>query len=179
MNRSWILIGMMGAGKSSVGRALAELTERTFVDTDLILQQRLGRPINQIFQIYGEQAFRDHETSVIRALEPSPSVLSTGGGIVLREENWTEFRRLGLTIFLDAKIETLIRRLTVSKKKRPLLQVENWELQTENILASRLEMYRRADLTVNVDDIDLTNGAERVLAAIRQYESDADSSSER
>jgi shikimate kinase len=179
MNRCWILIGMMGAGKSSIGRALAELTERTFVDTDLILQQRLGRPISQIFQIYGEQAFRDHETSVIRGLEPSPTVLSTGGGIVLREENWAEFHRLGLTVFLDASIETLVRRLTVSKKKRPLLQVEDWEVRTEEILTSRLEIYRRADLTVTVDDIDLTSGAERVLAAIRQYESDADQAQER
>jgi len=169
----------MGAGKSSIGRALAELTERTFVDTDLVLQQRLGRPISQIFQIYGEQAFRDHETSVIRSLEPSSSVLSTGGGIILREENWSEFRRLGLTIFLDASIETLIQRLTVSKKKRPLLQVEDWEARTQAILESRLELYRKADLTVHVDDVDLSNGAERVLAAIRQYECDADSPSER
>jgi shikimate kinase len=165
---------MMGAGKSSIGRALAELTERTFLDTDLILQQRLGRPISQIFQIYGEDAFRDHETSVIKGMEPSASVISTGGGIVLRDENWEEFRRLGLTIFLDASIETLIGRLAVSKKKRPLLQVEDWEERTNQILTRRIEIYRKADLTVSVDDIDLTNGAERVLAAIRQYEIDAD-----
>src|SRR5580658_4293007 len=126
MNRCWILVGMMGAGKSSIGRLLAESTGRSFVDTDLILQQRLGRPISQIFQIYGEEAFRDHETSVLKGLEPSMSVISTGGGIVLRDENWAEFNRLGQTIFLDASIETLIGRLAVSKKKRPLLQVEDW-----------------------------------------------------
>jgi shikimate kinase len=165
---------MMGAGKSSIGRALAELTDRTFLDTDLILQQRLGRPISQIFQIYGEDAFRDHESSVIKSFEPSMSVISTGGGIVLRDQNWEEFRRLGVTIFLDASIETLIARLAVSKKKRPLLQTENWEERTSQILTGRLEIYRRADLTVSVDNIDLTDGAERVLAAIKQYESDAD-----
>jgi len=164
---------MMGAGKSSVGRALADLTGRVFIDTDLLLQQRLGRPISQIFHIYGEQAFRDHEASIIRSLEPSESVISTGGGIVLREENWAEFSRLGLVVFLDASIETLIERLTVSKKKRPLLQVEDWEDRTKAIWEGRLELYRRADLTVTVDDVDLTNGAERVLAAIRKYECDA------
>ena len=170
---------MMGAGKSSIGRALAELTGRTFVDTDLVLQQRLGRSISQIFQIYGEDAFRDHEASVMRSLEPSLSVLSTGGGIVLRDENWAEFQRLGLTIFLDASIETIIERLTVSKKKRPLLQVDDWESRTKAIWESRVEIYRRADVTVRVDDVDLSNGAERVLAAIRQYEGHADQPSER
>lgn len=179
MNGSWILVGMMGAGKSSIGRSLAELSERSFLDTDLLLQQRLGRPISQIFQIYGEDAFRDHESSLIRSFEPSSSVISTGGGIVVRQENWVEFRRLGTTVFLDASIETLVQRLSVSKKKRPLLQVDDWEERTEAILISRIELYRQADITVSVDDVDLSNGAERVLAAIRQHESDAHSSQER
>ena len=179
MDRCWILIGMMGAGKSSIGRALAEHTQRTFIDTDLLLQQRLGRPISQIFQIYGEAAFRDHETSVIRSIEPSASVVSTGGGIVLREENWVEFKRLGCTIFLDAEIETLIQRLAVSKKKRPLLQVDDWEERTAAILESRLELYRRADVVVPVDDVDLSCGMTRVLEAIRQYEIDTDQSQTR
>jgi shikimate kinase len=170
---------MMGSGKSSIGRALAELSGRSFVDTDLVLQQRLGRSISQIFQIYGEDAFRDHETSILRTLEPSDCVLSTGGGIVLRDENWGEFQRLGRTIFLDASIETIVERLTVSKKKRPLLQVEDWETRTKAIWESRIELYRRADISITVDDVDLSNGAERVLAAIRQYEGDADPPSER
>src|SRR5690349_9779443 len=108
MERCWILLGMMGAGKSAVGRALAELSGREFVDTDLLLQQRLGRPISQLFAVYGEDAFRDHETSILRSLEPLPVVLATGGGIVVREENWSELRRLGTTIYLRATPETII-----------------------------------------------------------------------
>jgi len=173
MNRSWILLGMMGAGKSSLGRALAELTGREFIDTDLILQQRLGRPISQIFQIYGEQAFRDHESSVFRNIEAEGAIISTGGGAVIREENWSEFQRLGLTIFLDAKIETLVNRLAVSKKKRPLLQAEDWEDKAKSLLESRMDLYSRADIIVPVDDVDLQLGAERVLEAIRQYESNS------
>ena len=94
-------------------------------------------------------------------------------------QRWQLFRRLGLTVFLDASVETLIDRLAVSKKKRPLLQVDDWESRTRSLWESRLGEYRRADITVRVDDIDLADGAERVLEAIRQYEDDADRPSER
>lgn len=169
---------MMGAGKSSIGRSLAELTGRTFVDTDLVLQQRLGRPISQIFQIYGEEAFRDHESSVIRNLLPDHSIVSTGGGAVLRPENWDEFRRLGITIYLNATLETLLGRLATSKKKRPLLQADDWEERARTLLGSRIELYSRADIIVPVDDVDLSSGALRVLNAITEYEGNYDRSSD-
>ena len=165
---------MMGAGKTSVGRLLAEKTGRSFIDTDLLLQQRLGRPISQIFQIYGEEAFRDHETSVIRALEPGDTIISTGGGAVLRPENWVEFKRLGVTIYLDATLDTLIDRLTISKKKRPLLQVDNWEDRARALLESRSGLYRNADVLVPVDDVDIEFGADRVLLAVEEYERNHD-----
>ena len=78
MERCWILVGMMGAGKTSVGRALAERSGRPFRDTDLMLQTRFGRPVSQIFRVYGESTFRDHETSILRSLEPEACILSTG-----------------------------------------------------------------------------------------------------
>lgn len=170
MDRCWILLGMMGAGKSSVGRALAELSGRRFADTDLMLQCRLGRPIPQIFQIYGEPTFRDHESSILRSLQPEPIVLATGGGIVLRDENWAEMRRLGTTVFLDASPETLEERLAISKKKRPLLQVEEWSDKLRSMLDQRLPLYRQADLVVEVDGIDLDVAAEKVMAAIQEHE---------
>lgn len=161
---------MMGAGKSSIGRALAELSDRQFIDTDQLLQQRLGRPIPQIFQIYGEETFRAHETSILKSLEPSPIVLATGGGIVTRSENWDELRRLGLTVFLDATPATLKDRLARSKKKRPLLQTEEWETRIDELLAVRTPLYQTADLTVAVDDVDLMDGAQKVLDAIRMVD---------
>jgi len=161
---------MMGAGKSSIGRALAELSDRQFIDTDQLLQQRLGRPIPQIFQIYGEETFRAHETSILKGLEPAPIVLATGGGIVTRDENWDELRRLGLTVFLDATPETLKDRLARSKKKRPLLQTEEWETRIEQLLVARMPLYQSADLTVAVDDVDLMDGAQKVLDAIRMVD---------
>lgn len=160
----------MGAGKSSVGRALAELSGRNFVDTDLLLQTRLGRPIPQIFQIYGEEAFRDHETSILRSLAPSSIVLATGGGIVLREANWTELRRLGTTIYLQASPETLINRLEVSKKKRPLLQVEEWPTRVTDLLQKRVDLYQQADITVTMDGHDVQSAAKEIFDAIAKVQ---------
>lgn len=158
---------MMGAGKSSIGRALADIAGRQFLDTDQLLQNRLGRPISQIFQIYGEDTFRAHETSILKSLDPGPVVLATGGGIVLRHENWHELKRLGLTIFLDATPQTLKDRLARSKKKRPLLQTVEWEERIDQLLTLRLPLYRQADVVVQVDDVDLEDGAQRVLDAIQ------------
>lgn len=159
---------MMGAGKSSVGRALAELSGREFVDTDLLLQHRFGRPVHQIFSLYGEDAFRHHETSVLKSLTPSPIVLATGGGIVSREANWVELRRLGRTIYLDAGLDTLLRRLEASKKKRPLLQAEEWPERVQTLLEQRRPLYDRADLRIEVDSEDIRVLAGRVLQAIQE-----------
>ena len=118
-----ILVGMMGSGKSMVGNVLATKLERPFQDTDQLVSQRLCQPISQFFKRYGEAAFREHETNVLKDLQPDGSVLATGGGIVTREENWHELQRLGTTVFLDVKPDILISRLTVSPKKRPLLEL--------------------------------------------------------
>jgi len=166
MEKCWILIGMMGAGKSSVGRAIAELSGRQFIDTDILLQQRLGRPIPQVFQIYGEDAFRDHETSILRSLEPGPSVLSTGGGIVIREDNWTEMKRLGIPIYLRALPETLISRLEASKKRRPLLEVEDWPIRMKELLSKREDQYLRAEVVVDMDGENVESAARKVLARL-------------
>ena len=157
---------MMGAGKSSVGRAIAELSGRQFIDTDILLQQRLGRPIPQVFQIYGEDAFRDHETSILRSLEPGPSVLSTGGGIVIREDNWTEMKRLGIPIYLRALPETLMSRLEASKKRRPLLEVEDWPIRMKELLSKREDQYLRAEVVVDMDGENVESAARKVLAQL-------------
>lgn len=166
MEQSWILVGMMGAGKSAIGRALAAGANREFIDTDLLLQHRFGRPIGQIFEVYGEEAFRDHETNILKSLEPGLNVISTGGGIVIRESNWTELQRLGITIYLNARIETLVNRLEQSKKKRPLLQVDDWESRLEELMAKREAQYRRADICVSVDDVGIAEAVAKVRSAI-------------
>lgn len=151
MARMWILVGMMGAGKSSAARALAQRAGRQVLDTDQLLQNRFGRSVAQVFGLYGEQAFRQHETNILRGLEPSDAVLSTGGGIVMRDENWVELRRLGATAYLEGECETLRQRLRVSKRRRPLLEVEDWERRLEAILAERRPSYEQADFRCAID----------------------------
>lgn len=160
---------MMGVGKSTVGHVLAEQTGREFVDTDRMLVQRFGRPVPQIFQIYGETTFRDHEASILKSLERSGKVVSTGGGIVLREENWESMRRLGVTIFLDVPLDVLITRLKNSKKRRPLLQTEDVEGRIEQILEARMPIYRRADITVQLGEATAGAAASLVLDALRAH----------
>lgn len=163
MERAWILIGMMAAGKSTVGRALARASERTFLDTDTLIQSRFGRSVAAIFQVYGESAFRDHETSVLREQEPGAYVLATGGGIVLRPENWVEMRRLGTVIYLDVPEEVLRDRLAASRKKRPLLAHDDWEERFARLVAERQPLYRQADLVFPLGGEPAERAAERLL----------------
>lgn len=166
MMKSVILIGMMGSGKSTVGRALAELLGVPFQDTDMMLEHRLGRPIPQLFELYGEEAFRYHETSILKNLDLEGRVLATGGGIVLRPENWVEFARLGRSVFLDVPVELLETRLDQSSRKRPLLQTENWETKLRDLYASRRHLYERADVRVQVDEQPIEVIAERIRVAL-------------
>jgi shikimate kinase len=165
-DKAWILVGMMGAGKTTVGRILSDRTGRAFRDIDRMLVNRLGRPIPQLFSIYGEQTFREHETSLLRSLKPEKSVVSTGGGIVLRPENWDIMRAIGVVIYLKAPIEVLMERLAASKKKRPLLQTEDPEERVRAILEVRTPLYEQADIIVELGDADAEGGAEMVLKAM-------------
>lgn len=161
-----ILLGMMGSGKTTVGRRAAELAGYEFLDTDQLLIRKLGRPIHQIFQYYGEEAFRHHETRILAELQPGNGVLATGGGIVLKEENWSEMRRLGKTVFLQVPEELLIERLAVAKRRRPLLERDDWEEQLGLILAGRLELYQRADIILDITENDIELAAHKLVEAM-------------
>lgn len=158
---------MMGAGKSAVGRQLALASGREFRDTDIILRNRVGRAIPSFFAHYGEDAFRGHETAVLRSLEPGSYVLATGGGIVLREENWVQMRRLGTVIYLRADRETLANRLRESKKVRPLLSSDDWEDKMNVILNQRISLYEQADIQVDVDGLKVEDVAAKVLKVLQ------------
>jgi shikimate kinase len=136
------------------------------MDSDNLLTYRLGRSIPQLFAIYGEAAFRDHETAILRSLEPAPAVLATGGGIVMRDANWVEMRRLGTSVFLDVDPEVLALRLGRSRKPRPLLQFPDWEDRLEALLTARRELYEKADVTVKVAHETTAEAAQKVLEAL-------------
>ena len=154
---------MMGAGKSTVGRKLAELSDRQFLDTDQLIVNRLGKSIDRIFEQYGEQTFRDHEASIIGSLEPGPTVISTGGGSVVRPENFQALKSIGTTVYLRVSKEQLIERLKVSRKKRPLLQRDDWESAFATLFDQRSQIYEQCDLILDLDDTSLEESAERLF----------------
>jgi len=168
MVRAWVLVGMMGVGKSAVGRQLANAANRDFVDADQLLQQRFGQTISKFFAVYGEEAFRQHETALLRSLAPGPYVLSTGGGVVLREENWQEIERLGPSIYLKAEAKTLIDRLATGVRRRPLLSGPDWQEKVASLLEDRERLYRRADFTIDVDQMSLSEVTLTLLSLLNR-----------
>lgn len=146
------LVGPMGAGKSTIGRLLAAELNLRFRDSDRVIEERTGADIPWIFDMEGEEGFRERETSVLQELATeNESVIATGGGIVLREQNRILMRSSGYVCYLTASIDQLVER-TARDKKRPLLQVENPRQKIIDLLALRDPIYRdAADFIVNTD----------------------------
>lgn len=122
-----ILVGYMGCGKTTVGKNLARICDMTFLDTDELIEEQQGRSISEIFATDGEAAFRDMETNVLREMleqKKGGLVISTGGGMAVREENRALLKQLGMVFYLKAKPETVYERIK-GDTKRPLLQCED------------------------------------------------------
>ena len=153
----------MGAGKSTIGRQLAQKMGFEFLDTDHIIEERTGADIAWIFDVEGEQGFRDRESAVLmEALEQDSSVIATGGGIVLREENQKALRAAKNVIYLTATIDQLIKR-TFKDKKRPLLQVENPKQRIKEIFEFRDPIYRDvADHVIVTDGSSSKNVVQKI-----------------
>ena len=146
--RSLYLIGMMGSGKSSTGRPLAERLGYGFVDVDAVIEQVAGSSISEIFAREGEDSFRDLETQVLRSISERHSlVVATGGGIVTRSENWGMMHQ-GIVIWLDVERDQLLLRLQRDSTRRPLLQVNDPGEAVDAIFGQRRPLYNEADLTV-------------------------------
>lgn len=149
-NRSIVLIGFMGTGKSSVGRRLARTTGSPRFDTDQMIATALKMPITKIFARLGEERFREEETTVLEKLEAAqPSIIVTGGGVVLRAKNIERLHELGTVVCLTADLPTLLKRLA-RRSHRPLLQTENRVETVQTLLLKREPLYREAaDFTVD------------------------------
>jgi shikimate kinase len=140
--QSIVLIGFMGAGKSSAGRALAFKTGLPRFDTDEMISKRFSLPVAEIFAHFGEQKFRDAETETLKQLAGrAPAVIVTGGGIVLRPENVKMLHDLGTVVSLEADEETLFQRIS-RRPTRPLLQTENPRATMMELLRVREPLYR-------------------------------------
>lgn len=143
------LIGMMGVGKTTVGRLLAQRLGYGFCDTDAVIEQVAGQSINEIFTTVGEDAFRELESKILAELSACTRLaIATGGGIVLRQKNWSYLHH-GLIIWLDAPVEVLISRLA-GDKTRPLLQDADPAGKLQTILSQRYSRYAQADLPIKI-----------------------------
>ena len=144
------LVGMMGAGKTTIGKALARKLDRQFFDTDQVIAQRTGVAIPIIFEIEGEDGFRSRESTVIRDLSQlSNSVIATGGGVVIRERNREILKTAGTVIYLRASPDDLWRR-TSRDRNRPLLQTANPQQTLRDLYAQRDPLYHEvADIIVD------------------------------
>jgi len=150
--RNIYLVGPMGAGKSTIGRVLAAELHLSFRDSDRVIEERTGADIPWIFDMEGEEGFRDRESAVLAELaQTQDAVIATGGGIILRPQNADIMKSSGYVCYLTASIEQLVER-TARDKKRPLLQVENPRQKIIELLALRDPLYRSAaDFIINTD----------------------------
>jgi shikimate kinase len=154
--KSIVLIGFMGAGKSSVGRCLERRIGLARIDTDEVVSAKFGLSIPEIFSRHGEEQFREAETEALRQISPDrQSIIVTGGGIVLRQENVDLLKRVGKIVWLDADEEKLFERAS-RRGGRPLLQTETPRKTFSDLLQKRKPLYAMA-ADIRVDTASLTH----------------------
>jgi shikimate kinase len=161
-SRSIVLVGLMGAGKSTVGRRLAQKLGLSFLDADHEIEAAAGMTIPDMFAIFGEAYFRDGERRVIaRLLQEGPIVLATGGGAFMSEETRANVAAAAISIWLKADLDVLMRRVR-KRTNRPLLQNADPEGTMRKLIDVRHPIYAQADLTVESHEVP----HERVVAEI-------------
>ena len=148
-----ILVGPMGAGKTTIGRQLAKATGKAFVDSDQEIENRTGASIPWIFDVEGEEGFRRRERDMLTELtDRDDTVIATGGGAILSPETRKLMRKRGMVIYLRASVDQILRR-TARDRNRPLLQTEDPRARLEALMAERDPLYREvADLTLDTDE---------------------------
>lgn len=166
-----MLIGFMGSGKSSVGRALSARTGLQRYDTDEMIAARFGLPIAEIFAQHGEEVFREAETDSLEQMPARAAIIVTGGGIVLRAENVQRLRAFGRVINLVANEEILFER-AMRRKTRPLLRTENPRATLTEMLRVRAPLYSEtADVTIDTSALGHEAVTDRILGEMAAFRS--------
>lgn len=161
------LVGMMGAGKTTIGRKLANRIGYRFIDTDMLIEQSAGQSIPEIFASEGEAAFRELESQVLSQVSAYTSlVVATGGGVVTRSVNWGHMRH-GVVIWLDVPNHVLVARLS-EDTHRPLLQGVDLHAKLDMLLSDRAKLYAQADIHIGYEGKSVGKTCDRIIAAIKQ-----------
>lgn len=172
--RCIVLVGLMGAGKTTVGRRLAQKLGLGFVDADNEIERAAGETIPEIFERHGEAAFRDGERRVIaRLLEGSPLVLATGGGAFMDETTRANIAARGISIWLRADLDVLMRRVA-RRGNRPLLKQGDPRRTMERLIVERYPVYERADITVESIEGPHETVVDDVIAKLENYRQGGD-----
>ncbi len=165
-DKTIVLVGLMGAGKTCVGRRLAKIYQIPFADADDEIVKAAGCSIEDIFELYGEKEFRSGEKKVIRRLlDDEPHVLATGGGAFIDEETREIIARRGISVWLSADLDTLVNR-TGRRGGRPLLNDVDTRATLASLMEKRYPIYRLADIIVDTSDDLADRTTERVVDAI-------------
>ena len=149
LNKTVALVGMMGSGKSAIGKAISSILNVPFSDADTEIEQAAKLSIPEIFERHGEKFFRDKEDQVIkRLLQEKPCILATGGGAFMNKKIRTSIKEYGVSVWLNADLEILWNRVK-HKKSRPLLRTDNPKETLTKIYIDRLDTYSLADVIIN------------------------------
>ena len=166
-NRSLVLVGLMGCGKSSVGRRLANALDLKFVDADEEIELAAGQTIPEIFETHGEDYFRAGERRVIaRLLQNGPQVLATGGGAFMNEQTRANIKASGVSIWLKADLPLLMKRV-MRRDNRPLLKTADPEARMRELMTARYPIYALADLIIDSRDVPHDEMVGSVIAGLR------------
>ncbi len=163
MNKNIVLVGLSGSGKSTLGNILSSLSGYALVDTDAIIVKLQNRSINNIFEKNGEDFFRTLETQVSKEISAfDKQIISTGGGIVLKEKNLEYLKQNGVVFYLKTSVNTLLKRLE-GDNTRPLLKTDDVKKKLENMLEIRGKLYEKADVTIETDKLTPEETAKEIL----------------
>jgi shikimate kinase len=169
-SRSIVLVGMMGVGKSSIGRRLAARLGVPFVDADSEIEKAAGMSIADIFARHGEADFRSGEARVIaRLLDGGPQVLATGGGAVMNADTRVAIKAKGVSIWLGAELDVLMRRINKRKNDRPMLQTADPAATLRGLLVAREPAYAQADLTVQSREVPHDAIVSEIITALATF----------
>jgi shikimate kinase len=165
-----IIVGMMGVGKSTIGKILAKSLNKEFYDIDDNIEKKYNMKVYQIFECYGEKKFRDIEYKEIKSIQKNcNAVIATGGGAFTNKRNVSVLNMIGLTLWLDTSPLIIIERLKKNASNRPLLKEADIEKYINDLLIKRNPYYAKANLTVVSSQISKNEIKNKILLAIKKY----------
>lgn len=172
MKTNIALIGFMGAGKTAVGRVLAEKLNKKLIELDSLIEYRAGKSIALIFQENSEIAFRELEIDVTKEVATGKNqVIACGGGVVLNKINIDRLKEESMVVYLTASPDVILQRVSADNSVRPLLKKSNKATAIKELIAFRQPLYERAaDIKIDTSKLDIEAVAQQIIARLKEYE---------